>query len=180
MADRVRLLAGVLPAGLIFGLVAWPDLALAVAVLPPVHARLVGPYSRLLLRSLEAALARAADRFSDERCRSVLGEYADGVGRPLTAVLDEIGLDARGYLGGLVFLDGSALRPCEDSANIAWTSPGSRAVYLCAARFSILAHRDPEFASIIVIHEALHTLGLSENPPSSAEISDRVGRRCRR
>jgi hypothetical protein len=180
MGDRARLPAGVLPAGLILGLVAWPDLALAVTVLPPVHARLVGPSSRLLLRSLETALARAAERISEERCRGVFADYTDAAGRPLTAILDGIGLDARGYLAGLVFLDGSASRPCGESATIAWTSPGSRAVYLCAARFTALTHRDPEFASIILIHEALHTLGLSENPPSSAEISDRVGRRCRR
>jgi hypothetical protein len=29
-----------------------------------------------------------------------------------------------------------------------------------------------------VIHETLHTLGLGENPPSSAEIDSAVARRC--
>jgi hypothetical protein len=34
-------------------------------------------------------------------------------------------------------------------------------------------------AQAIVIHEALHTLGLGENPPSSAEITARVLASCR-
>jgi len=29
-----------------------------------------------------------------------------------------------------------------------------------------------------MIHEALHTLGLGENPPTSAEITERVLARC--
>lgn len=158
---------------------ACPDLALAVTVLPSVQARLVGPYSRLLLRSLEKALSGAAERISEQRCLSVLAEYADPSGRRLSAALEETGLDGPGYLSALVFLDGSASMPCFRSATVAWTSPGSRAVFLCGTRFAALAHRDPEYASIILIHEGLHTLGLSENPPSSAEINDRIGRRCR-
>ena len=35
-------------------------------------------------------------------------------------------------------------------------------------------------AEIIVLHEALHTLGLGENPPLSAVITDRVAARCGR
>jgi hypothetical protein len=31
-----------------------------------------------------------------------------------------------------------------------------------------------------VLHEALHTLGLGENPPDSFEITRRVGQRCAR
>jgi hypothetical protein len=33
-------------------------------------------------------------------------------------------------------------------------------------------------AEAILIHEILHTLGLGENPPSSAEITRQVWRRC--
>jgi len=32
---------------------------------------------------------------------------------------------------------------------------------------------------VLVIHEVLHTLGLGENPPSSATITIRVQNRCR-
>jgi hypothetical protein len=31
-----------------------------------------------------------------------------------------------------------------------------------------------------VIHEALHTLGLGENPPTSTEITSRIAARCQR
>ena len=52
-------------------------------------------------------------------------------------------------------------------------------VYVCGRAFKDLAERNPERAQAIVIHEALHTLGLGENPPSSAEITARVLARCR-
>ncbi|MFI5197685.1 MAG: hypothetical protein ACHQJD_03610 [Thermoanaerobaculia bacterium] len=38
----------------------------------------------------------------------------------------------------------------------------------------------PECQNVTVIHEQLHTLGLSENPPSSWEITKRVLQRCGR
>jgi hypothetical protein len=39
---------------------------------------------------------------------------------------------------------------------------------------------DPPLAEAIIIHEALHTLGLREDPPSSREITRRVVKRCGR
>jgi hypothetical protein len=40
------------------------------------------------------------------------------------------------------------------------------------------ATRGRTFRENALIHEMLHTLGLRENPPSSAEISRRVAERC--
>jgi hypothetical protein len=40
------------------------------------------------------------------------------------------------------------------------------------------AARQASQAEIAVIHEALHTLGLGENPPDSREITRRVAERC--
>jgi hypothetical protein len=37
----------------------------------------------------------------------------------------------------------------------------------------------PQSAASLVIREVLHTLGLHENPPSTAEITQRVEARCR-
>jgi hypothetical protein len=37
-----------------------------------------------------------------------------------------------------------------------------------------------EDAAALIIHEELHSLGLAENPPSSAAITDRVISRCGR
>jgi len=180
VADRGRLSAGAFSTAVVVAMVAWPELAAALAVMPPVQARLVGPYSRLLLRSLEAALTRAAERLSDERCRGILAEFSDPAGRPLSSVLAGTGLNGKEYLSRLVFMDGDATLPCAGGAILAWTTPGDRSIRLCAARFAVIALRDPDFAAVILIHEELHALGLSENPPSSAEISRRVGARCRR
>jgi hypothetical protein len=179
MALPGRLPTGTVPAALLLAMVFRPDLALAMSALPPMQARLVGPYSRFLLRSLEIALARAAERLSEERCRNVFGEFADPSGRRLSETLVATGQGAGDYLSGLVFRDGEASRPCSNEVILAWTSPGSRTVYLCGLRFAIAAHRDVELAATILIHEGFHTLGLSENPPSSVEITTRIERRCR-
>ena len=40
--------------------------------------------------------------------------------------------------------------------------------------------RDPIRKSAVVLHETLHTLGLGENPPSSAVITQRVIWSCAR
>jgi hypothetical protein len=45
--------------------------------------------------------------------------------------------------------------------------------------FVRLQRDQPGRAKILVIHEVLHTLGLGDNPPSSAEITERVEARCR-
>jgi hypothetical protein len=179
VALRGRLPAGTVPVALLLAVVCRPDLALAVSILPPVQARLVGPYSRFLLRSLEIALRRAAERLSDERCRSLLGEFSDPSGRRLSDALAGTGQGAGDYLGGLIFRDGAGSQPCLNELVLAWTSPGSRTVYLCGTRFAVAARRDAELVATIVIHEGLHTLGLSENPPSSVEINARIARRCR-
>ena len=52
-------------------------------------------------------------------------------------------------------------------------------VYVCGRAFKKLADRNPVMAQAVVIHEALHTLGLGENPPSSTEITARVLARCK-
>ena len=61
---------------------------------------------------------------------------------------------------------------------IAYTAAGSRVVFVCGRRFQDLWRREPWMAKIVVIHEALHTLGLGENPPSSEQITQRVRDRC--
>ena len=61
---------------------------------------------------------------------------------------------------------------------MALTTPGSRVVRVCGRRFWEAQARNPERAELVVLHEALHTLGLGENPPDSLEITRRVGARC--
>lgn len=78
------------------------------------------------------------------------------------------------------FIEGDAARCRADPLLQAYTVPGSRVVWICGDRFAerfAIAVRD---ASYLVIHEMLHTAGLGENPPSSAEVTAVVARMCGR
>jgi hypothetical protein len=125
------------------------------------------------------AVNDAAQLLADPGCRAVLLDFQDRAGRPLHATLDQAGQDAVGYLAGIRFADGSGRRPCVPGTTLAFTSPGSRVVHLCARQFELTQRRNPLLASRMVIHEMLHTLGLGENPPSTHEITSRIARRCR-
>src|SRR5262249_42403983 len=98
--------------------------------------------------------------------------------RTLQQVLDSLGETSQTYFRALVFYDGSGRVPCASATTVAFTSPGSRAVFLCAANFLATAHRDAGYASALLIHEELHALGLGENPPTSGQITARVVDRC--
>jgi hypothetical protein len=62
---------------------------------------------------------------------------------------------------------------------LAVTAPGSRAVWVCP-QFALEQRRDPGLAEVTLLHEALHSLGLGEDPPSAAEITSRIVTRCGR
>ena len=51
-------------------------------------------------------------------------------------------------------------------------------VFVCGDQFVRGWRVDRWHAEVVVIHEALHTLGLGENPPSSRDITARVRERC--
>jgi hypothetical protein len=61
---------------------------------------------------------------------------------------------------------------------LAVTEPRSRVVRVCSSRLVWTWQQNPRHVVAALIHEALHTLGLGENPPSSAEITSLVLRRC--
>jgi hypothetical protein len=63
---------------------------------------------------------------------------------------------------------------------VAFTTPGGRVVRVCIDELKRTWQQDPEHTVASFIHEMLHTLGLDENPPSSAEITRRVVAGCRR
>ena len=88
-----------------------------------------------------------------------------------------LGMDGPAYLRVVVFLDGDGRRACDRDGVFAVASPGNRIVHVCP-RFRERENRDPRFAQAVVIHEALHTLGLGENPPTSDEITARVLQAC--
>jgi hypothetical protein len=135
--------------------------------LNPVHAAAV-----------ERALAGAARRLDDPGCRQIFSEFRDGAGAPLQTRLDALGVSGKDYLSLVHFADGSTRRTCHRGGVAALTAPGSRVVYVCGRLFQEVAARSAARAEIVVLHEALHTLGLGENPPDSLTITRRVGERC--
>jgi hypothetical protein len=51
-------------------------------------------------------------------------------------------------------------------------------IYLCGWRFAVAHRNNPRLGASVLLHEELHSLGLSENPPTSQEITTRVLARC--
>lgn len=139
---------------------------------PPLVAPELGPIVRMQVK-------RAATRLATPGCALVLGDFSDGrTGRPLRESLEASGLSAPAYLSTLVFRPGPAGGPCADPRIAAYTMPGSRVVYVCRDQF-LRWHKSREgFGTTVLIHETLHSLGLGENPPTSAEINARVDARC--
>ena len=128
-------------------------------------------------RVLEEALNGAAARLSKPDCADVFTFYLDRNGRPLAAKLAALRLTPAEYLRFVIFQDGGSRQTCEGEQH-AYTHVGSRVVFLCVARFVVGWQRNRAYAEAALIHEALHTLGLGENPPSSSDITDRVRRAC--
>ena len=133
--------------------------------------------------ALEWALATARDlaveKLRNEECRQVFSDFRDPAGKGLQEKLDALGLDGGNFLGArLLFYDGAGRRPCASREIVAFTSPDALVVFVCPAQFVERTHRDPGLAAALLIHESLHALGLSENPPSSKEITARVIARC--
>ena len=129
--------------------------------------------------AVRRALLSARHRLAGASCRRVLSDFDSAVeGGSLGAVLERRGATAHGHLDSLVFKDGSGRERCARPEILAFTSVGSATVYICPRAFVRVAERDPVLAEMVLIHEALHTLGLGENPPTSAAITARIEERC--
>ena len=135
---------------------------------------------RRLPAELRASLDGAFLKLSDSRCQEVLTDFSDGDGRRLDENLATLGHSPTSYLGLVLFYDGRATKTCADRDVLAWTKPGSRAVQICWSQFAAQQRWDSGYTSNIIIHEALHTLGLGEGPPDNREITARVAARCGR
>jgi hypothetical protein len=143
----------------------------------------VDPEMRMIARGPAASSVRlaregAARRLAQPECAGIFGDFANAAGQPLQEKLDAYRLDGPGYLSLVYFSDGRDEGRCRDENVLATATPGSRLVAVCS-RFARAYRENPTWAEVVVIHEALHTLGLGENPPTSFEISTRVADRCR-
>ena len=141
------------------------------------------PASRLLIsdratsRVLQEALPEAWRLLEEPGCHALLSELKDEKGNPLAGNLSKGAVDLQDHLARLVFVDGSETKACAKGA-LAATEPGSRVVHVCSSRLTWTWQQNRRHVIAGLIHEALHTLGLGENPPSSAEITSLVLKRC--
>jgi len=135
---------------------------------------------RLVHNSERFAVARAlesvARNLARPECQALLDEFQDASGRPLRAALEASGRSAPEHLGRLFFYDAPPSF-CRTST-LAATVPGSRAIFVCGARFVRQMRTNPRHAEATLLHEVLHSLGLGENPPSPDSITERVRERC--
>jgi hypothetical protein len=129
--------------------------------------------------SARAALAirAAARRLDDPRCQAILTEFTDPGGRPLRETLEAEGLRPSELLERLFFYEGSRGR-CGPRT-LAYTTRRSRVVFVCSVPFTRMWSENRTYVEAVIIHEALHALGLGENPPAPEEITARVLDRCR-
>jgi hypothetical protein len=133
-----------------------------------------------LIRGVTRAVQEASRRLGSEECRRVFSDFADASGVGLAGKLEAANQDGKTYLAWLVFRNGSRDAYCDRGAVALASDPGSRFVVVCGVRFLKIQTADPGYAAALIIHEELHSLGLGENPPSSAEITARVVDRCGR
>jgi hypothetical protein len=129
---------------------------------------------------VQRAILGARQRLADEGCRAVLSDFSsESTGRSLAPILADKGLAPEDYLATLAFEDGSMAAACKTGQAFAgMRRSGDDVVYICPSAFRALAQREASKAEAVVIHEMLHTLGLGENPPTSAQITAQVIRRC--
>lgn len=123
------------------------------------------------------AIEGAARRLEKSECLELLTSFRGTRGKTPAQVLSEDGLTATGHLRRLFFYSGEDGSRCRQGA-LAFTSPGSRVVYICPARFREAHATNSARAEAVILHEMLHTLGLGEDPPTSAEITARVVAAC--
>jgi hypothetical protein len=140
--------------------------------------RMSVPRSEALPGTVVRAVQEAALRLSSPACREIFSDFRDARGSTLQENLDVLGVSGAAYLQWTLFYDGTGKPICERRNILAGTAPGSRAIFVCVAQFSLLAQHEPGLAAALVIHEELHSLGLGENPPDSKAITTQVIARC--
>lgn len=140
-------------------------------------ARFLSPVDSFLAGATNDAIATAEIQLAKPRCEQVFSDFRNPSGVPLRAALDALGVTGGVYLRSLRFVNGEHLSFCN-SVTLAGTKPGSQVIFLCGLRFAAAQRANPRLGAAVIIHEELHSLGLSENPPASHEITAGVLARC--
>lgn len=175
----LRILASALGCGAIL-LSAPGAVRLAARNDPPLPAPRIHLADRAARTAVEKAVRGAVSRLSRPACLAVFSDFTDETGRTLRLNLGASKQSAAQYLiERLWFVDGSDEPQCLDApATVAFTAVGDELIRVCATRFASRFAHQRTAGEILIIHELLHALGLAENPPSSAEITRQVAKRC--
>ena len=170
------LIAAVTIAGLAEPRLSAADKPSSIAAARLVHVMIPNPVVR---QRVELAIQGASQRLDGRECQKLFTDFEDGAGQPLQARLDAIHLTGAEFLTWLRFAEGEELPVCTRTTHVAaFTQPGSRVIQVCGGTFARQSTANSQAGEVLIIHELLHTLGLEENPPSSADISRRVLERC--
>ena len=148
---------------------AGPEVALA-AFAPRTLPR--GPLELALAPARELAL----EKLGGAACRSVFEALPDFTGRPVARRLEAGERSPSAAFARLRFLD-AADGPCTNHDIAAWSVAGDPRVRVCRRTFPDVARRDRNEAAAILIHEALHTLGVAEEA-AKEPLTEFVRRRC--
>jgi hypothetical protein len=145
-------------------------------VAPRDHIRLRRRFDAEIVRD---ALRGARRRLQGSNCRQILTDFADPDGQTLASRLGLLGDSLEDRLDQMLFYDGDEATDCQPAHVMARAIPGSPVVRMCPP-FLRRYYIDRRYGQVMILHEALHSIGLSENPPSSAEITARIMARCGR
>ena len=88
------------------------------------------------------AVTAASKWLAGDGCQSILFEFRDDRGLPLSAKLDELKTTAEAYLRWIVFCDGERHRACDGQGILAFTVRHSRVVHVCGRQFERASRRD--------------------------------------
>lgn len=138
-------------------------------------ARVEGVTNGELVAAIDRAVRGARRRLQRAECARIVDDFTDGRGQPLGGILVNWALAPVDLASRAIFRDGREHATCRTSQAAAFTGPGSRVVFICGNRFGTI---NRERAELIIIHELLHTVGLTERPPASGEIDRVVATRC--
>ena len=123
---------------------------------------------------VQRAVYLALAKLARPSCAAIFEEFLLPDGRTVQSELERRGMGPQELVQSLLFVDGRRVTACQDGRSVLITTPGSLLIRVCPG-FAQISSR---LSASLIIHEALHALGLGENPPSSRDITDRVNRRC--
>ena len=108
-----------------------PSLALSAQAGPLAPAFEVRIRDGATADTVRRALRGAAERLENPKCGEVFSDFSDASGRPLSDRLADLGQTPEGYLGRVLFYDGTIQPRCGTKSVLAVTTPGSPVVFVC-------------------------------------------------